>query len=61
MKATDGIIKKLHAQKLEITKLISMFLIASINSGHDKGVLNNLTQSLKQNEEITKIIEQWDD
>tara|TARA_R110002051_G_C8698375_1_gene494025 strand:+ start:1090 stop:1275 length:186 start_codon:yes stop_codon:yes gene_type:complete len=61
MKATDAIIKKLHAQKLEITKLISMVLIASINSGYDKGVLNNMTQALKQNEEITKIIEQWDD
>ena len=60
MKATDAIIKKLHAQKLEITKLISMVLIASINSGYDKGVLNNMTQALKQNEEITKIIEQWE-
>ena len=61
MAATDAIIKKLHAQKLEITKLISMFLIASINSGADKGTLNNLTQALKMNEDITKTIEQWDD
>jgi len=61
MAATDAIIKKLHAQKLEITKLISMFLIASLNSGLDKGTLNNLTQALKMNEDITKTIEQWDD
>lgn len=61
MKATDAIIKLLHEQKLEITKLISMFLVTNVfNTGHDKGTLNDLTRAMKINEEIEKKLKEWE-
>ena len=62
MSSTDPIIKLLHEQKLEITKLISMFLVTNVfNTNHDKGVLNDLSRAMKINEEITKKLENWED